>query len=889
MKKLVGYIVNGTHMDLEWYYPLDSFRPWFRKTIEILDEVVKSEPEYKSFVYDGCVYPVLDAMEQDPDLVPVVQRLMEEGKLSVGPFYTQYDEQIPCGESQIMNALWGRKYCDKLGRTTMSGYLPDNFGHPGQLPQFLREFGIDNLIFMRGMHNEDARREFDFVAPDGSRVLTVNCEYYGGFDIWGNNPGSPIIPYMTPYYKEPLSGYEQQMLISSHLDVEGIAQQFVNNVRQRAQFHPSGVIPLFCGVDHCPPGVGLMDSVRRAGELADDIEFIMGDTEDYIDFLKTRIDSENQFEYRGDLIGQVANFRLFGVLTARIHQKIRNFQSEKHLFSYALPLDAFSIAMGKGTAQRVLDDAIKKQMLNATHDSIHGACCDAAHVEAEYRANSVDQICAITINDSLKRLSGGIGAARDGDGSFLVYLPVLRQNEPASVYLNIGDSAIDLYDHRGQLVEHEILPVHEIELNGVGKPYYLPVIDPKLKQVVFRAQAEHPGVYRYTYVKKEQPIVYRQTVETNTIENEFIRITADGTKVSLTDLITGRTWENICRLHEEADAGDEFDFAPPWLESAEYDTDTDAKRVKIQVTKGDVQSVMKISFDLYLPESLCNDKRSEDLIRNPFTITCTLHKGVRRADFRLDFENRSADHRVRLLLPRMQTPHTITSGGLFMTCTHDAERYIGDLSHTNHSCCEIPFRDYVAQRGESGGLAAAFKGLYMYEAYDKTIAFTVLRSVGKLFKTNLSERPIRAHTGVETPDAQCKRPLSVEWCLLPITAQEAEHTYTDAIAGYLAPPQTCFIDGAVVAGGVAHDLPLEIETDGNVKLEAIRRTVDGEYMLARFCEYEGKPGEIRIKSDLYTRCYRGTLAEETVEELSMEQGAVSCMAQPYKIVTLLFR
>jgi alpha-mannosidase len=34
-KKIVGYVVNHGHMDIEWYLPLRSYRFW---TVEALDE-----------------------------------------------------------------------------------------------------------------------------------------------------------------------------------------------------------------------------------------------------------------------------------------------------------------------------------------------------------------------------------------------------------------------------------------------------------------------------------------------------------------------------------------------------------------------------------------------------------------------------------------------------------------------------------------------------------------------------------------------------------------------------------------------------------------------------------------------------------------------------------
>ena len=49
------------------------------------------------------------------------------------------------------------------------GYVPDPFGHVGQLPQILRGFGIECAAFRRGLGDDPV--ELWWEAPDGSRVL----------------------------------------------------------------------------------------------------------------------------------------------------------------------------------------------------------------------------------------------------------------------------------------------------------------------------------------------------------------------------------------------------------------------------------------------------------------------------------------------------------------------------------------------------------------------------------------------------------------------------------------------------------------------------------------------------------------------------------------------
>ena len=98
----------------------------------------------------------------------------EEGKLTIGPFYTQFDEWIPAGESMVRNCLWGDRMSKFWGGQPLkAGYLPDNFGHPDQLPQIFRNFGIDSLLFTRGM--EDAGEFREFVCQFAAGIISARA------------------------------------------------------------------------------------------------------------------------------------------------------------------------------------------------------------------------------------------------------------------------------------------------------------------------------------------------------------------------------------------------------------------------------------------------------------------------------------------------------------------------------------------------------------------------------------------------------------------------------------------------------------------------------------------------------------------------------------------
>ncbi len=74
----------------------------------------------------------------------LMKQFIQEGRLSVGPWYVLPDEFLVSAESSVRNLLLGYKIAFEFGRVMKIGYIPDPFGHISQMPRILKGFGIDN-------------------------------------------------------------------------------------------------------------------------------------------------------------------------------------------------------------------------------------------------------------------------------------------------------------------------------------------------------------------------------------------------------------------------------------------------------------------------------------------------------------------------------------------------------------------------------------------------------------------------------------------------------------------------------------------------------------------------------------------------------------------------
>ena len=143
MNKFKIYYLNGTHWDREWYLPFQEFRYNLVKMVDDMVSKLRNDENFKLFTFDGQTIVLEDYKEIAKDRADKLQKLIEEGRVLVGPWYVMPDEFLVSGESLIRNLMKGHKLAKEWGTEAWKyGYICDIFGHIAQMPQIFKGFKL---------------------------------------------------------------------------------------------------------------------------------------------------------------------------------------------------------------------------------------------------------------------------------------------------------------------------------------------------------------------------------------------------------------------------------------------------------------------------------------------------------------------------------------------------------------------------------------------------------------------------------------------------------------------------------------------------------------------------------------------------------------------------
>ena len=347
------HVISHTHWDREWYRPFQLFRMKLIHLVDGMLDILEKDRDFKYFMLDGQTILLDDYLDMRPEKEAVLRDHIRKGRILFGPWHILPDMFLVGPEAHIRNLQLGDRTARKFGPKMMIGYMPDSFGHIGQVPQILQGFGIQVACLWRGVDNGPA--EFWWQAPDGSRVLMAYLrEGYGnGADLPADN-------------------------------LERFAGMLSEKGDTLAPVSAASDLLIMYGTDHMEPPPNTSEAIAFADEMLRDTHVLHSTLPQYVKAIQTSI--KKQKLELPTIIGELRNCRrmhlLPGVLSTRMWIKQRNHACETLLTRWAEPFTSWqeSINATQSSLLNHKSDILRPiwhlLMENHPHDSICGCSID---------------------------------------------------------------------------------------------------------------------------------------------------------------------------------------------------------------------------------------------------------------------------------------------------------------------------------------------------------------------------------------------------------------------------------------------------------------------------------------------------------------------------------
>ena len=710
VKEKKYFVISHTHWDREWYLPFENFR---LKLVHLVDRLLKILEKDNKYIFhlDAQCVVLEDYLELRPYNEEKLCKYIKSGNIIVGPWYLQSDFYYTSGESTVRNLNYGIEIANKFGKCSKIGYCADQFGIISQLPQIFSDFGIDSFIFGRGYTL--ARKD-----KDGKKYEEPHkCEF-----VWRGADGSEVLAvHMLKWYNN-----------AQHISVETDKAEALikDNYNDFKNCNFSDAILLMNGVDHLEAQPDIIDAIENLQNEGYDIK--QYSFNEYVDYIKNYF-AEHNIELpvvEGSLNKGFDLNMLKGCRSSRPYLKTENVKAEDLLQNKIEPLYAYleNIGMKEVYPKGELNFLWKSLLKLQTHDCICGCSVNAVHSHMEDRFKSIKELGQDVLLRGLKLLSHHIETGYNKDSNYLiaVFNPTERtENGVVTETLKIPTSesfdGFELVDECGNSVYYEILK-EKINVIDIVSELNLPGML-KVKEITVQFYADNVEPYS---VKTYSVIpCNKKKRETKIFENQFIDFSVRDNCITVIDKTTGKEYVNPFYIEDEADKGDAYVFYP-----SPSDKKITAYPIKVSiVSENYFEKTVLLEYNYDYPSAFdfVKNKCKSISKKQSCKVFLTLRKNSKLFEINIEFNNRCKDHRARFCIDCGFDKDGLITDSPFdykVNYKYDCGEVSDSFTHCNSTFVYTDNNDVQA--------LFCTEGLYEVENYDGKIAFTIVRSTGRI-------------------------------------------------------------------------------------------------------------------------------------------------------------
>jgi alpha-mannosidase len=174
--------IGHAHLDLAWLWPVAETWEAAERTFQSALNLQKDFDELKFCHSSPALYYWFE--QNRPELFEQIQQRVAEGRWEVAAgLWVEPELNLISGESLVRQVLYGQRYTqDRFGHISRVAWLPDSFGFCAQLPQILKQGGVDYFLTQKLRWNDTTQFPYEafwWEAPDGTRIFSIMTPHIG--------------------------------------------------------------------------------------------------------------------------------------------------------------------------------------------------------------------------------------------------------------------------------------------------------------------------------------------------------------------------------------------------------------------------------------------------------------------------------------------------------------------------------------------------------------------------------------------------------------------------------------------------------------------------------------------------------------------------------------
>lgn len=858
------HVVPHFHWDREWYFTAEESKILLVNDMEEVLTMLEQNKDYPYFVLDGQTAVLEDYLSICPENRGGIEKLVKENRLIIGPWYTQTDEMVVCGESIVRNLLYGKLDCKPFRNRMMIGYLPDSFGQSARLPQILNGFGIKRCMFWRGTSERmgSDKTEFYWEGDDGAKVMVQLLPL-----------GYAIGKYLS---EEPKALKERMDKYFPVLDKGATTDHIL----------------LPNGHDQMPIQKNIFDVMKQIEACYPDRKTKLSRYEDVFDIIEQ---GENLDTLHGEFLDGKYMRVHRSIYSARADLKSANTRIENKITNILEPLASIAYSLGIPYHHGLIEAIWKEILKNHAHDSIGCCCSDKVHKAIADRFFLAEDRTDNLIEFYKRKIVDAMGMEHGLD-KFTVFntLPYERK-EVITGNIITRIKQFRLCDENENSVPFEILNKEIVDAGLIDRQIvHYGNYDPFVRyEIAIYDTIPAMGYKTYFVQESDKPLLLNTPTDTqeNVLENEFyiIKIQENGA-LTLIDKKTSIVYPNVLLLEDDSDDGDEYDFSPL---ADDYVFTSENVTATHKIQHSNLLSKADINFRMNVPANL---KSRVNKICDSFidvNISVTLRKNSQIIELKINVDNHAEDHRVRVLIPSLFKSKCSISdnqfGSISRLARDPAEENWIEEKWTERPDAIYPFLSYVTQDTENGigVLTNSVREFELVGNEFEIIAITLFRSVGVLGKEELLRRPGRpSGIRMETPDSQMKGMQTYDLALTTNKQHigQMAKEYTTPLVTYNKMPYNAMKLNAPLVQTPYHFSLFELN-NFDVTLSVVKKEEEGKGLLVRLYNGTNNKQIVDFNTDLQIT-NETALDESIIKEVKSNE---SLIFNPNQTRTLLLK